>query len=73
MRKDPPFDQEYYFYTLILDQARGKTLLVNDPRGLRDANEKLYIFNFPSLIPPTRVTRSHGAAARLPRASWAAR
>jgi glutathione synthase len=58
MRKDPPFDQAYYFYTLILEQARGKTLLVNDPRGLRDANEKLYIFNFPSLIPPTRVTQS---------------
>lgn len=58
MRKDPPFDQAYYFYTLILEQARGKTLLVNDPRGLREANEKLYIFNFPSLIPPTRVTQS---------------
>ncbi len=58
MRKDPPFDQAYYFYTLMLEQARGRTLLVNDPRGLRDANEKLYIFNFPSLIPPTRVTRS---------------
>jgi glutathione synthase len=59
MRKDPPFDQAYYFYTLILEQARGKkTLLINDPRGLREANEKLYIFNFPSLIPPTRVTRS---------------
>jgi glutathione synthase len=58
MRKDPPFDQAYYFYTLILEQAREKTLIVNDPRGLREANEKLYIFNFPSLIPPTRVTRS---------------
>src|SRR5262249_32026444 len=32
--------------------------IVNDPRGLREANEKLYIFNFPSLIPPTIVTRS---------------
>jgi glutathione synthase len=58
MRKDPPFDQTYYFATLILEQARGKALLVNDPRGLREANEKLYIFNFPSLIPPTRVTQS---------------
>jgi glutathione synthase len=58
MRKDPPFDQAYYFYTLMLEQTRGKTVLVNDPRGLREANEKLYIFNFPSLIPPTRVTRS---------------
>ena len=62
MRKDPPFDQAYYFYTLILEQARGKTVLINDPRGLREANEKLYIFNFPSLIPPTRVTRSMESA-----------
>jgi glutathione synthase len=58
MRKDPPVDRDYFFATLILERARGSTLLVNDPRGLRDANEKLYIFNFPSLIPPTRVTRS---------------
>ena len=58
MRKDPPWDLDFYFYTLMLEQARGKTVLVNDPRGLRDANEKLYVFNFPSLIPPTRVTRS---------------
>jgi glutathione synthase len=58
MRKDPPFDLDYYFATQLLERARGRTLLVNDPRGLRDANEKLYIFNFPSLIAPTRVTRS---------------
>ncbi|HUQ08159.1 MAG TPA: glutathione synthase [Kofleriaceae bacterium] len=58
IRKDPPFDLDYFFATLLLDRARGKTLLVNDPRGLRDANEKLYIFNFPEFIAPTRVTRS---------------
>jgi glutathione synthase len=58
LRKDPPFDLDFYFYTLMLEQARGKTVLVNDPRGLRDANEKLYAFNFPTLIPATRVTRS---------------
>lgn len=60
MRKDPPFDQEFFFYTQVLEQARGATLLVNDPRGLREANEKLYSFHFPSLIPPSRVTRSLG-------------
>ena len=58
MRKDPPFDLDYYFATLLLERARGKTLLVNDPRGLREANEKLYIFHFPELLAPTRVTRS---------------
>ncbi len=58
MRKDPPFDLDFYFATQLLERARGKTFLVNDPRGLREANEKLYIFNFPDLIAPTRVTRS---------------
>jgi glutathione synthase len=58
MRKDPPFDLEYYFTTLLLERARGQTLLVNDPRGLREANEKLYILKFPSLIADTWVTRS---------------
>lgn len=56
MRKDPPYDTAYHLATLILEYARGKTLLVNDPRGLRDANEKLYIFHFPDLIAPTIVS-----------------
>jgi glutathione synthase len=62
MRKDPPYDLEYFFATLLLERARGKTLVVNDPRGLRDANEKLYSMNLPQYIPPTILTRS---AARL--------
>jgi glutathione synthase len=57
MRKDPPFDMAYYFATQLLERARGQTRIINDPRGLREANEKLYIFNFPSLIAPTRVAR----------------
>lgn len=57
MRKDPPFDPTYLWATQIMEHARGQTLLVNDPRGLREANEKLYIFHFPDLIPPTIVTR----------------
>jgi glutathione synthase len=56
MRKDPPYDTAYHLATLILEYARGKTFLVNDPRGLRDANEKLYIFNFSELLAPTLVT-----------------
>jgi glutathione synthase len=56
MRKDPPFDQEYYYATLLLDgvQAQGGRV-VNDPRGLRDWNEKLAILAFPELTPPTLV------------------
>jgi glutathione synthase len=56
IRKDPPFDQAYLYATLLLEQARGKTLIVNDPRGLRDANEKLYAMNFPEWTPRTIVT-----------------
>lgn len=58
MRKDPPYDQAYHLCTLLMERARGRTVLINDPRGLRDANEKLYIFNFPELIAPTIVTSS---------------
>jgi glutathione synthase len=57
MRKDPPFDQEYYYNTLLLELAqREGARVVNDPRALRDWNEKLSILNFPQLIPPTLVT-----------------
>lgn len=62
MRKDPPVDVSYLHATWILDHARRKTLLVNDPRGLRELNEHLAVLQFPELTPPTIVTRS---AARL--------
>lgn len=58
MRKDPPVDVSYLHATWILDHARGKTLLVNDPRGLRELNEHLAVLRFPQLTPPTIVTRS---------------
>jgi len=57
MRRDPPVDVEYLQATWILERARGKTLLVNDPRSLREFNEHLVILKFPDLIPPTIVTR----------------
>jgi glutathione synthase len=62
MRKDPPFDLDYYFATLLLERARGETLIINDPRGLREQNEKLAVLEYPDLCPPTIVTRE---AARL--------
>lgn len=58
IRTDPPFDQAYLYATLLLERARGKTLIINDPRGLRDANEKLYALNFPEWTPRTLVTAS---------------
>jgi glutathione synthase len=56
IRKDPPFDRAYLYATLLLERARGGPLLINDPRGLRDANEKLYALNFPDWTPRSLVT-----------------
>lgn len=57
-RKDPPFDSNYLISTWILERARGHTLLINDPAGLRELNEKLAILAFPHLTPKTRLLRS---------------
>ncbi len=56
VRTDPPFDRSYLYSTLVLERARGGPLLINDPRGLRDANEKLYALNFPEWTPKTVVS-----------------
>src|ERR1051326_1060920 len=57
MRKDPPFDLAYYFATHVLGLVDpGTTLVVNDPRGLREANEKLYALHFPDVIPESLVS-----------------
>jgi glutathione synthase len=57
MRKDPPFDQEYYYATLLLERAEAQGVrVVNKPRALRDWNEKLAILRFPQFTPPTLVT-----------------
>lgn len=61
IRKDPPFDDEYLWLSLILERARGESLIINDPRGLRDANEKLYACHFPELMPTTLVSSSRDA------------
>lgn len=56
IRTDPPFDQNYLYATLQLELVRGRTLVMNDPRGLRDANEKLYAMHFSEFMPKTLVT-----------------
>ena len=59
MRKDPPFDSEYFYATHLLQRAEAEGARVfNSPRALRDHPEKLAILEFPELIPPTLVTRS---------------
>jgi glutathione synthase len=56
IRKDPPFDTAYSYATLLLELLRDQTLVLNDPRGLRDANEKLYALHFPKWTPRTMVS-----------------
>ncbi len=58
MRKDPPFDMEYIYCTYLLELAQqAGCLVVNDPRSLRDANEKLFTAHFPQCCPPLSVMR----------------
>jgi glutathione synthase len=58
MRKDPPFDLEYLYATHLLSLAQAQGLrVVNDPRALRDCNEKLFTAWFPHCCPPTLVSR----------------
>jgi glutathione synthase len=56
IRKDPPFDRAYLYATLMLEHLRDRTLVMNDPRGVRDANEKLYTLHFTRFTPRTVVT-----------------
>jgi glutathione synthase len=65
IRKDPPFDAEYLYVTLMLEKARGRTLIINDPRGLRDANEKLYTLHFARHMPRTLVTANRDRIHRF--------
>ena len=58
MRKDPPFDNEFLYTTYILEAAQQQgALVVNDPRSLRDCNEKLFATQFPHCCPPLLVSR----------------
>ena len=56
VRKDPPFDGAYLHLTHQLDLVKERVLVVNDPRGIRDANEKLFAFQFSEWMPRSLVT-----------------
>jgi glutathione synthase len=56
VRTDPPFDDNYLWTTLLLDRVKNDTLVINDPHGLRQANEKIYACYFPELMPETLIT-----------------
>ena len=66
MRKDPPFDSEYFYATHLLEQAeRDGARVFNRPRALRDHPEKLAILEFPQFIGPTLVTRDEADVKRF--------
>jgi len=57
MRQDPPFDLAYISSTHLLERIHPKTLVVNDPASVRNAPEKMFVTEFPALMPPTLLTR----------------
>jgi glutathione synthase len=76
LRQDPPFDLAYITSTHLLERLQPKTLVVNDPASVRNAPEKLFVMDFPHLMPPTLISRDldeinafrdeHGAVVMKP-------
>jgi glutathione synthase len=60
LRQDPPFDLAYITTTHLLERIHPRTLVVNDPLSVRNAPEKVFVTEFPDLMPPTLVTRDLG-------------
>ncbi|MBB4017093.1 glutathione synthase [Chelatococcus caeni] len=57
LRQDPPFDLAYITTTHMLERLHPRTLVINDPAHVRNAPEKLFVTEFPHLMPPTLITR----------------
>lgn len=57
LRQDPPFDLAYITSTHMLERVHPKVLVVNDPSSVRNAPEKLFVMNYPQLMPPTLIAR----------------
>ncbi len=57
IRQDPPFNMAYITAAQILERLTPETLVLNDPRAIRDAPEKLFVTEFEGLTPPTMITR----------------
>jgi glutathione synthase len=61
LRQDPPFDLAYITTTHLLERIQPGTLVVNDPAAVRNAPEKLFVLDFPQLMPPTLISRDRAA------------
>ncbi|HEV7878549.1 glutathione synthase [Bradyrhizobium sp.] len=76
LRQDPPFDLAYITSTHFLERIHPKTLVVNNPASVRNAPEKIFVMEFPDLMPPTLISRDldeinsfraeHGAVVMKP-------
>jgi glutathione synthase len=65
LRQDPPFDLAYITTTHALERLQPKTLVVNDPIAVRNAPEKIFVTEFPDLMPPTLITRDRDEIQRF--------
>jgi glutathione synthase len=65
LRQDPPFDMGYITTTHLLERIHPKTLVVNDPGQVRNAPEKLFVTEFPALMPPTLIARDPAEIRRF--------
>src|SRR4051794_17192588 len=76
LRQDPPFDLAYITSTHLLERIHPATLVVNNPASVRNAPEKIFVMDFPELMPPTLISRDldeinsfrsqHGAVVMKP-------
>jgi glutathione synthase len=65
LRQDPPFDMAYITSTHLLERLHPKTLVVNDPAWVRNSPEKIFVTEFPDLMPETLITRDFNEIARF--------
>ncbi len=68
LRQDPPFDMAYITTTHVLERLHPRTLVVNDPMWVRNSPEKIFVMEFPDLMPETLVTRDPAEIAAFRRA-----
>jgi glutathione synthase len=61
MRQDPPFDLAYITATHLLERVHPETFVVNNPSSVRNAPEKIFVTEFPDLMPPTLISRDRAA------------
>ena len=66
LRQDPPFDMNYITTTHILERIHPKTLVVNDPAWVRNSPEKIFVTEFPDLMPETLITKDPRGGRGLP-------